>query len=57
MRIRRNQLCPIHKSRTCCGREPVRKEKSVQVGDGALKTHITHGNIANSARLRKCENC
>jgi len=33
MKIGRNQLCPIHRSRSCCDREPeVRKEKILQVG-------------------------
>ena len=32
MKIRRNQLCPIHGSRSCCGRELIRKEKVLQVG-------------------------
>jgi hypothetical protein len=32
MKIRRNQLCPIHRSRSCCGREPIRKGKILQVG-------------------------
>ena len=26
MRLRRNEYCPIHKSISCCGREPIRKE-------------------------------
>jgi len=27
MRLRRNQVCPIHRSRSCCGREVVRQER------------------------------
>jgi hypothetical protein len=27
MRLRRNQICPIHRSRSCCGREVVRQER------------------------------
>lgn len=27
MRLRRNQLCPIHRSLACCGREAIPKEK------------------------------
>lgn len=26
MRLRRNQLCPIHRSRFCCGREAIPRE-------------------------------
>jgi 5-methylcytosine-specific restriction endonuclease McrA len=33
MRLRRNQLCPIHRSLACCGREPVPIERrSRQMG-------------------------
>jgi len=27
MRLRRNQLCPIHRSRFCCGREAIPRER------------------------------
>jgi hypothetical protein len=27
VRLRRNQLCPIHRSVSCCGREAIPKEK------------------------------
>ncbi len=27
MRLRRNEYCPIHRSRFCCGREAIRKER------------------------------
>ena len=27
MRLRRNQLCPIHHSHSCCGRETIAREK------------------------------
>lgn len=30
MRLRRNQICPIHRSRFCCGREAVPKLKAVR---------------------------
>lgn len=29
MRLRRNEYCPIHRSRFCCGREPIRKNRSL----------------------------
>lgn len=33
MRLRRNQLCPIHRSIACCGREPIAKGRHVrQIG-------------------------
>src|SRR5208337_3250789 len=27
MRLRRNEYCPIHRSRSCCGRDQIRKER------------------------------
>lgn len=30
MRLRRSQICPIHNSRFCCGREAVPKERRTQ---------------------------
>lgn len=27
MKLRRNQLCPLHRSFACCGREPIPKER------------------------------
>jgi 5-methylcytosine-specific restriction endonuclease McrA len=30
MRLRRNQVCPIHRSHFCCGREVVPKPKAVR---------------------------
>ena len=27
MRLRRNEYCPIHRSRFCCGRDQIRKER------------------------------
>jgi hypothetical protein len=32
MRLRRNQFCPIHSSRFCCGREEIRKERTIRMG-------------------------
>ena len=30
MRLRRNQVCPIHRSFSCCGREVVQKTRSAR---------------------------
>jgi hypothetical protein len=30
MKLRRNQYCPIHRSLSCCGREPVPKGRGVR---------------------------
>jgi len=31
MRLRRNEFCPIHKSLSCCGREPMPKPKLIRL--------------------------
>jgi hypothetical protein len=36
MKLRRNQYCPIHRSLSCCGREPVSK------GRGARRLGVQH---------------
>src|SRR5262249_41595584 len=59
MKIRGNQLCPIHRSRTCCGREPIRKEKIVQVGVRRIEDpHHPRGyrELRSTAELRKLLN-
>lgn len=32
MRLRRNEYCPIHKSISCCGREPMPKPRTIRLG-------------------------
>jgi hypothetical protein len=32
MKLRRNELCPIHRSLFCCGREQARKERRFKLG-------------------------
>jgi len=32
MKLRRNEYCPIHRSLSCCGREPVRKARILRLG-------------------------
>src|SRR3984885_5541718 len=32
MRLRANEMCPIHRSQTCCGREFLPKPKLVRLG-------------------------
>src|SRR5215471_12169603 len=59
MKIRRNQLCPIHRSRSCCGREPIRKEKILQVGVRLIEdAHHPRGyrELRSPAEMRKLVN-
>ena len=32
MKLHVNEICPIHRSRSCCGREPVFKTRVVRIG-------------------------
>ena len=32
MRLRRNELCPVHKSLSCCGRELISKPRTIRLG-------------------------
>lgn len=32
MKLRRNEYCPIHRSRFCCGREHARKQRCLRAG-------------------------
>ena len=32
MKLRRNELCPIHRSLFCCGREQTQKERRLRLG-------------------------
>ena len=59
MKLRRNQLCPIHRSRTCCGREPILKEKILQVGVRRIEDpHHPRGyrELRSPAEMRKLLN-
>jgi hypothetical protein len=31
MRLRRNEYCPIHRSLSCCGRDPILKERKATI--------------------------
>ena len=56
MRLRRNQLCPIHRSLFCCGREAISRENErARWESAALTIPTTREDTAKSARTRKCE--
>jgi hypothetical protein len=56
MKLRRNQYCPIHRSRSCCGPRigPEGKGGSDALACNASKTRTTPGDIANSAPKQRC---
>jgi len=41
MQLRRNQRCPTHKSKFCCGREPMHKERR-QIRPGVQRIEDPH---------------
>ena len=60
MRLRRNQLCPIHHSRFCCGREMTpRERRSRQMGVRRIEDpHHPRGyrELRSNAEMRKLMN-
>lgn len=60
MRLRRNQLCPIHRSVSCCGREAVSKAKtSRQIGVRRIEdSHYPRGyrELRSQGEMRKLLN-
>ena len=57
MRLRRNQLCPIHRSVSCCGREAISKSRRIrQLGVRRIDDpHHPRGyrEIRSNAEMRK----
>jgi hypothetical protein len=57
MKLRRNQYCPIHRSLSCCGREPVRKGSGARrLGVQCIEdTHHPRGyrELRSKAEMRK----
>ena len=59
MRLRRNEYCPIHRSVLCCGREQVRRERTLQLGVRRIEDpHHPRGyrELRSSAEMRKLLN-
>ena len=56
MKLRPTQLCPIHRSRFCCGRETVQKERRVSLGVQRIEDpHHPRGyrELRSPAEMRK----
>ena len=59
MKLRRNEFCPIHRSVFCCGREQVRKERTVHLGVRRIEDpHHPRGyrELRSPAEMRKLLN-
>jgi len=60
MKLRRNEYCPVHKSRFCCGRENVRKEtRQIRMGVRRIDDpHHPRGyrELRSAAEMRKLMN-
>jgi hypothetical protein len=60
MKLRRNEYCPIHRSRFCCGREPIQRAPR-QVRPGVQRVEDSHHprgyrEIRSPAEMRKLMN-
>lgn len=59
MRLRSNELCPIHKSASCCGRELMPKPKLIRIGIQRVEDpHHPRGyrELRSPAEMRKLLN-
>jgi hypothetical protein len=56
MRLRQNEMCPIHKSVSCCGRELIAKPKLIRLGVQRIEnSHHPRGyrELRSPAEMRK----
>jgi len=59
MRLRQNEMCPIHKSVSCCGREIIAKPKLIRLGVQRVEDpHHARGyrELRSPAEMRKLLN-
>ena len=59
MRLRTHELCPIHKSHSCCGREPLPRPKLIRLGVQRIEDpHHPRGyrELRSPAEMRKLLN-
>ncbi len=59
MKLRRNEYCPIHRSRVCCGREQSKKERKLWLGVQRIEDpHHPRGyrELRSPAEMRKLLN-
>ena len=59
MRLRRNEYCPVHKSLSCCGREPVPRPRTIRLGVQRVEdSHHPRGyrELRSPAEMRKLLN-
>jgi len=59
MKLRRNQLCPIHRSLFCCGREQIQRQRTLQPGIRRVEDpHHQRGyrELRSPAEMRKVLN-
>lgn len=59
MKLRLNELCPIHRSLSCCGREPVERVRVIRLGIQRIEdAHHPRGyrDLRSPAEMRKLLN-
>ena len=57
MRLRTNEVCPIHRSVSCCGREIRSKPKLVRLSTREWRTRIIREATGNYGHRPRCGNC
>jgi hypothetical protein len=56
MRLRTNELCPLHRSFFCCGREHLSNPSWSDLEFRELKIRITREDIGNYGHRGRCAN-
>jgi hypothetical protein len=57
MRLRANEVCPIHRSVSCCGRERLPKLRLIRLECSGSKIRIIRVDIASCGHRARCESC
>jgi hypothetical protein len=57
MRLPRNEFCPVHRSRSCCGREHIlTKTKLIRMGVQRVEDPHHHRELRSPAEMHKLMN-
>ena len=61
MKLRKNEYCPIHRSRFCCGREQSQKQRKLRLGVQRIDDYDPHHprgyrELRSPAEMRKLLN-
>ena len=57
MKLSRNEYCPIHRSRFCCGRQQSKKERKLRLGVQRVEDPHHPRGIASFVHQPRCASC